>query len=365
MLHTALPAARRSLVVSAREAVAAVEAYEPRQCQYLQAFQSGRGALKRDDLFLAAWSDGLDQVSAEPELLDQRRRYLREGRRDEDGVEGRAVGYAATSVSDQQLHVMDSVPGEVASRAVHQVGPPLDAHDISGQPCQQRGLETKPGADLKHVFIAGETQTLDHPRRQRRLRGHLLMPQGKRPVLIGDSDAISGDESRTWGRTYGLEQALVHDTCQPDGPDQILLAHPPTHLPPRTSVPSEQIAGIINGRCSVKDASASSPNRGEQFQDLFELPARSRLRTPHQAQIIARPARNHMRVKWKTSCQAASDRGPASPDLVGGDKSRLDVALPPPERTGARVSSRPVHLRLMPRFKRTFVSAMPRSWMVD
>ena len=44
---------------------------------------------EQDDVLVAAFPDRLDEAAARRELFGERRRHTREGRRDEDGVEGR------------------------------------------------------------------------------------------------------------------------------------------------------------------------------------------------------------------------------------------------------------------------------------
>jgi hypothetical protein len=183
------------LVRSGCEAVPSAEADEPGQCEHLLAFQPGGCALEKDDLLLPARSDGLYEAPAALELFDERRGNFGKRRGHDDGVVRGAVRNTAAPVPDQQVDIADAMPGKIPLCLLNEIGPHVDAHDIVGQASQQRGLEADTGADFEHVLVPGKAKALDHSCRERRLRGHLPVPDRDRNVVIGDCGIVGRDES--------------------------------------------------------------------------------------------------------------------------------------------------------------------------
>src|SRR5512139_2871457 len=178
----------------AGEAMATVKADETRQAQQPDLLQPVAGAPEGEDVLTAARPDRLDQPPAVPQLFDQRGRHLRKGRGDDDRVVRSPLRHALAAVTGEQYDVVDPLTRQIRLRPIDQFGPQIDAHDVMGQLGQQGGLEAEAGTDLQHMLPPGQLQAFDHPRRQRRLGGHLPMRDREGRVDVGLPGGRGGHE---------------------------------------------------------------------------------------------------------------------------------------------------------------------------
>src|ERR687891_297572 len=158
------------------------------------AAQSVPVPLEEDDLLLAAAPDGLDEATAGRQLVGERRRHGGEGGGDDDGVEGRLFRQPVGPVPRDDLDVADPGGREVGAGGGGEVGPALDAPDRAGEVGQQRRLVAQAGADLEHGLATPQAEGRDHPRRQRRLRGDLVVSDGGGLVAWREADVLGGHE---------------------------------------------------------------------------------------------------------------------------------------------------------------------------
>jgi AAA ATPase domain len=143
--------------------VAPVKAYEPGMTDHPARHETGHATFERRHHLGTAWSDRLHQMSADPELADERFGNLRECRRDEDGVERRCCRHAFGAVALDDIHILNALGCEVAPSLVGQVRPSFNTRHKRRQPGKQRGLVAIAGTHLKDVLITSEPERLDHP----------------------------------------------------------------------------------------------------------------------------------------------------------------------------------------------------------
>jgi hypothetical protein len=87
-----------------------------------------------------------------------------------------------------------STAGERGAGAVGEIGEALDAEHLARELGKQGRLLAIAGADLEHALGAAERERFDHPRDERRLRGHLLVRDRERSVDVCKSGVLGGHE---------------------------------------------------------------------------------------------------------------------------------------------------------------------------
>src|SRR5215218_3206537 len=170
---------------SFRERVRAVEPDEVGPGDGAAAHETPRPLLEQDYRLLATRAYRLDESPAHHELLREGWRDGGERRGDEDRIVEGVLRESLAPVPRDDLDVLDPVSGEVVLSGFGDIGEAFHAPHKVRQVGEQRRLEAVARADLEDALGAGELQSLDHLRRERRLGRHLLVRDRQRPVQVG------------------------------------------------------------------------------------------------------------------------------------------------------------------------------------
>jgi hypothetical protein len=114
--------------------------------------------LEQEHLFIPTAADRLDEASALSELLDERCRDAREGRRDQHRIVRGVLGQTQAPVADHDLDVLDPLVSEIRPRGRGEIFPSLDAPDEGGEPGEDAGLEAMARADFKDLLGADQLE---------------------------------------------------------------------------------------------------------------------------------------------------------------------------------------------------------------
>ena len=100
----------------------------------------------------------VDHAPADGELLLERLRNVRSGRRHDDGVEGCRFRNAQIPVGVLESHVGHAQFAQIAPRLGQYGLQSFDGIHLRGKPCQHGGLVAAAGADFKHFRHVGAGQ---------------------------------------------------------------------------------------------------------------------------------------------------------------------------------------------------------------
>src|SRR5260370_37016912 len=81
------------------------------------------------------------------------------------------------------------------------------------RPARETPMKVPPGSE--HPRDGGKPQALDHPGRQRRLRGHLPVPDRDGLVAVGDRNIVAGNEAGAGRRAHRLQHTLIANASCP------------------------------------------------------------------------------------------------------------------------------------------------------
>ena len=161
---------------------------------------------------IVALADGNQEVAAVLELRNQMGRHAGSAGGDHDGVEGGMVVDSFSTVVGQDIDVLYPQLGQHDTGTFGEGPESFHRYDAAGEPGQDGGLVTRPGAHLQNMLVALEFQQGGHQADGERLADGLPMADGQGAGLMGAVLEQFGNEEVSGHFFHGCHDAAIADT---------------------------------------------------------------------------------------------------------------------------------------------------------
>ena len=150
------------------------------------------------------------------QLMQQRLRYARRSRTDDDRVIGGGLEPALGSISDMDENIRDSQIGKRVGGAVSQSRDQLDRVHFRREMGENRRLIARSRSNLEHAFPAGQFEQPDHIRDDERLRDRLTVTDSMRTILVRPRPRFLRNEKMARNRFKRIQNPPVADSPCPE-----------------------------------------------------------------------------------------------------------------------------------------------------